>query len=74
MASGQRFFAAESCRHSTALRATLPERLPLPMYAVITVYPRNNQLTAIALVCPDVDKKFWQPVYAQMLSALKETP
>ncbi len=55
-----------------ALRATLPEKLPLPMFAIVNLVPRNGQITAVALVCPDIDKNYWQPVYLQMLSSLKE--
>ncbi|WP_346354979.1 hypothetical protein [Azotosporobacter soli] len=55
-----------------ALRATLPEKLPLPMFAIVNLVPRNGQITAVVLICPDIDKNYWQPIYLQMLGSLKE--
>ena len=51
-------------------RLTLSEKLPLPMYAVIVVYPQNGTLTGIALMCPDSDRLYWQPIFKQIITSI----
>lgn len=53
------------------VRLTLSERFPLPMFAAIAVYPQDGRITGIALLCPDSDRPYWQPVFAQILGSMR---
>ena len=52
-------------------RFSLSEKLPLPMYATVAVYPQDGKLTGIALICPDTDREYWRPVYTQIINNIK---
>lgn len=54
-----------------AARFTLSEKFPIPMYASVAVYPQNNKLTGLALLCPDSDQAYWQPIFSQLITNLK---
>lgn len=49
-------------------RLTLSEKLPIPMFAAIAVYTESGRLTALALMCPDSDRPYWQPVFKQIVT------
>lgn len=51
-------------------RLTLAEKLPIPMFAAIVIYPQNSKLTGIALMSPDCDRIYWQPVFKQLINSL----
>lgn len=51
-------------------RFTLSEKFPIPMFAAVVVYPQDGKLTGIALMCPDSDRLYWQPVFAQVIGSL----
>ena len=44
----------------------LTDKLPLPMYGNIHVFVKDKRLNVLALVCPDSDSEYWQPVFRQM--------
>lgn len=50
---------------------SLSDKLPLPMFASVAVYPQDGKLTGLALICPDSDKAYWQPVFTQLVQNLK---
>ena len=54
-------------------RLTLSEKLPMPMFTAIAVYPHDGKLTGIALMCPDSDRLYWQPVFKQIINNVMET-
>jgi len=54
-------------------RLTLSDKLPMPMFAAIAVYPQDGKLTGIALMCPDTDRLYWQPVFKQILNSATAT-
>jgi hypothetical protein len=49
-------------------RLTLSEKLPIPMFGAIAVYTESGRLTALALMCPDSDRTYWQPVFKQLVT------
>ncbi|MDR3563050.1 MAG: hypothetical protein P4N59_16690 [Negativicutes bacterium] len=51
-------------------RFILAEKFPIPMYATVAVYPGDGKLTGIALMCPDSDRTYWQPVFTQLITSL----
>lgn len=52
-------------------RFTLSEKMPLPMFAAVAVYPQNGKLTGLALLCPDSDQAYWQPIFTQLITTMK---
>lgn len=53
-------------------RATLSKKLPIPMYATVAVFPTGGKITGIALICPDSDRIYWQPVFGEILHDITE--
>lgn len=47
------------------------EKLPLPMFTNVYVFTQNRHLTGLALLCPDSDRTFWEPLFRQMMTAVK---
>ncbi len=48
-------------------KVTVSEKFPVPMFTSVAVYPQDGKLTGIALMCPDSDRLYWQPIFRQML-------
>lgn len=51
-------------------RVVLSEKLPIPMFASVAVYPEGGSLNGIALICPDSDRLYWQPVFTKLLAGM----
>lgn len=51
-------------------RFALSEKFPIPMFAAVVVYPQDGKLTGIALMCPDSDRLYWQPIFAQVIGSI----
>jgi hypothetical protein len=54
-------------------KVILSEKLPLPMFATVAVYPKDGKLTGIVLLCPDSDRLYWQPVFKQIINSATES-
>lgn len=51
-------------------RFTLTEKFPLPMFAMVAVYPQDGKLTGLAILCPDTDRLYWQPLFTQLIASV----
>lgn len=49
----------------------LTEKLPLPMYGNIHVFVQDKRLNVLVFLCPDSDRKYWQPIFAKMVGSFK---
>lgn len=46
-----------------SFRATATDKLPLPLYATAYVYVTTRQLVGLAILCPDSDRQYWEPLF-----------
>ncbi|MEN6566412.1 MAG: hypothetical protein ABFC57_08925 [Veillonellales bacterium] len=47
------------------------EKLPLPMFANVYVFTQDRHLTGLALLCPDSDRTYWEPLFRDMMATVK---
>lgn len=50
-------------------RFILSEKFPVTVYTTFAVYSLENKLTGVALMCPDSERSFWQPVFEQIIKS-----
>lgn len=54
-----------------AFRFTAADKLPMPLYANMYFYMPNRQLVGLAVLCPDSDRQYWEPVFKDSIANLK---
>lgn len=56
---------------SLAFRFTATDKLPMPLYATMYFYMPNRQLIGLAIICPDSDRQYWEPLFKDSVANLK---
>ena len=56
---------------SLAARFTATDKLPMPLYASMYFYMPSRQLVGLAIICPDSDRQYWDPLFRDSVANLE---
>lgn len=56
---------------SLAFRCTATDQLPMPLYVTVYFFVPDHQLTGLAVLCADSDRKYWDLVFTNSVAKLR---